>query len=98
MTRANQSTSPAPDPALAAQAPPVSSLTYIRDVSAFITRVAPDTARALPERERRHVGMGRHQPPRPRLRRDADADVHRDLGAASHAAATTIARHPTREG
>src|SRR4029079_10487332 len=48
MTRANQSTFPAPDPTLAAQAPPVTSPTYAQDVSAFIKRVAPDTWNGMP--------------------------------------------------
>jgi hypothetical protein len=48
MTRANQSTFPPSDPALAAQAPPVTSPTYAQDVSAFIKRVAPDTWNGLP--------------------------------------------------
>jgi len=48
MTRANGSTFPPPDPALAAQAPSVSSPTYAQDVSAFIRRVAPDTWNGMP--------------------------------------------------
>ena len=48
MTRANQSTFPPPDPALAAQAPPVTSPTYAQDVAAFIKRVAPDTWNGMP--------------------------------------------------
>ena len=48
MTRANQSTFPAPDPALAAQAPPVTSPTYAQDVSAFIQRVSPNTWNGMP--------------------------------------------------
>jgi hypothetical protein len=48
MTRANQSIFPPPDPALAAQAPPVSSPTYAQDVAAFIKRVAPDTFNGQP--------------------------------------------------
>ena len=48
MTRANGSTFPPPDPALAAQAPPVTSPTYAQDVSAFIKRVAPDTWNGMP--------------------------------------------------
>jgi hypothetical protein len=48
MTRANGSTFPAPDPALASQAPPVTSPTYAQDVAAFIKRVAPDTWNGLP--------------------------------------------------
>ena len=48
MTRANQSTFPPPDPALAAQAPPVTSPTYAQDVSAFIQRVSPNTWNGMP--------------------------------------------------
>src|SRR4051794_30634419 len=48
MTRANQSVFPPPDPALAAQAPPVSSPTYTQDVSTFIKRVSPDTWNGQP--------------------------------------------------
>jgi hypothetical protein len=48
MTRANGSTFPPPDPALAAQAPPVSSPTYVQDVDAFIRRVAPNTFNGQP--------------------------------------------------
>ena len=48
MTRANQSTFPPPDPALAAQAPPVTSPTYAQDVAAFIKRVSPDTWNGMP--------------------------------------------------
>ena len=48
MTRANQSTFPPPDPALAAQAPPVTSPTYAQDVAAFIRRVSPDTWNGMP--------------------------------------------------
>ena len=48
MTRANQSTFPPSDPALAAQAPPVTSPTYAQDVAAFIERVAPDTWNGMP--------------------------------------------------
>ena len=48
MTRANQSTFPPPDPALAAQAPPVTSPTYAQDVAEFIERVAPNTWNGMP--------------------------------------------------
>jgi hypothetical protein len=48
MTRANQSTFPPSDPALATQAPPVTSPTYAQDVSEFIQRVAPDTWNGMP--------------------------------------------------
>ena len=48
MTRANQSTFPPPDPALAAQAPPVTSPTYAQDVAAFIQRVSPNTWNGMP--------------------------------------------------
>src|SRR3954469_2547548 len=48
MSHANQSTFPPPDPALAAQAPPVTSPTYAQDVAAFIKRVAPDTWNGMP--------------------------------------------------
>src|SRR3954447_23177545 len=48
MTRANGSTFPPPDPALAAQAPPVSSPTYAQDVDAFIRKVAPNTFNGQP--------------------------------------------------
>src|SRR4051812_23263101 len=48
ITRANQSIFPPPDPALAAQAPPVSSPTYAQDVSTFIKRVSPDTWNGMP--------------------------------------------------
>ena len=48
MTRANGSTFPPPDPALAAQAPPVTSPTYAQDVQAFIKKVAPDTFNGQP--------------------------------------------------
>jgi hypothetical protein len=48
MTRANQSTFPPPDPALAAQAPPVTSPTYAQDVAAFIRKVAPNTWNGMP--------------------------------------------------
>jgi len=48
MTRANGSTFPPPDPALAAQAPPVSSPTYAQDVAVFIKRVSPDTWNGMP--------------------------------------------------
>ncbi|MCC7370043.1 MAG: hypothetical protein IT306_16580 [Chloroflexi bacterium] len=43
MTRANQSVFPAPDPALASQAPQVGSSDYARQVVEFVRRVAPDT-------------------------------------------------------
>jgi hypothetical protein len=42
MTRANQSVFPAPDPALAAQAPQVGSPDYARQIVEFVRRVAPD--------------------------------------------------------
>jgi hypothetical protein len=42
MTRANQSVFPAPDPALAAQAPQVGTPDYPRQVVEFVRRVAPD--------------------------------------------------------
>jgi hypothetical protein len=48
MTRANGSTFPPPDPALAAQAPPVSSPTYAQDVDAFIKKVSPNTFNGQP--------------------------------------------------
>jgi hypothetical protein len=48
MTRANQSIFPGPDPAIAAQAPQVSSPTYARDVVQFIQRVAPNTFNGQP--------------------------------------------------
>src|SRR6186713_1494404 len=48
MTRANQSIFPPSDPALAAQAPPVTSPTYAQDVSAFIKRVSPNTWNGMP--------------------------------------------------
>src|SRR5262249_55586675 len=43
MTRANQSVFPAPDPALAAQAPQVGTPDYPRQVVEFVRRVAPDS-------------------------------------------------------
>ncbi|MFN8635660.1 MAG: hypothetical protein U0893_17570 [Chloroflexota bacterium] len=48
MTRANQSIFPAPDPSLAAQAPPVGSPDYPRQVVEFVRRVAPNTWNGQP--------------------------------------------------
>jgi hypothetical protein len=48
MTRANQSVFPAPDPAIAAQAPRVGAPDYARQVVEFVRRVAPDTWNGQP--------------------------------------------------
>jgi len=48
MTRANQSIFPGPDPALAAQAPQVSSPTYAQDVVKFVQTVSPNTFNGQP--------------------------------------------------
>jgi hypothetical protein len=48
MTRANQSIFPAPDPALAAQAPQVGTPDYARQVVEFVRRVAPDSWNGQP--------------------------------------------------
>ena len=48
MTRANQSIFPAPDPALAAQAPQVGTGDYARRVVEFVRRVAPDSWNGQP--------------------------------------------------
>ena len=48
MTRANQSIFPAPEPALAAQAPQVGTPDYQRQVVEFVRRVAPDTWKGQP--------------------------------------------------
>lgn len=48
MTRANQSIFPAPDPALAAQAPQVTSPTYAQDVVNFVQKVSPNTFNGQP--------------------------------------------------
>src|SRR3954452_2047631 len=48
MTRANQSVFPAPDPALAAQAPQVGTPDYARQVVEFVRRVAPDSWNGQP--------------------------------------------------
>ena len=48
MTRANQSIFPAPDPALAAQAPQVGTPDYARQVVEFVRQVAPDTWNGQP--------------------------------------------------
>src|SRR3954454_1873358 len=48
MTRANQSVFPGPDPALAAQAPQVTSPTYAQDVVKFVQKVSPNTFNGQP--------------------------------------------------
>ena len=48
MVRANQSVFPAPDPAIAAQAPQTTSPTYAQDVVQFIQRVSPNTFNGQP--------------------------------------------------
>src|SRR4051812_34783572 len=48
MTRANQSVFPGPDPALAAQAPQVTSPTYAQDVVNFVQKVSPNPFNGQP--------------------------------------------------